>query len=229
MSGCRGGGSDMARVSGTVEFAEARKVVPDIQRRRNGMPGWAWSLVPAVVLLSLFFVVQFAWAHIPWFTIWNSIPGIDPWKGERWIDLRAYEAFGLVTNDWFAFVAIWIPLVFLGLMLTMRLQRRVTRTIYRRRGVESPNPVRMTITTEGFEYCEEGLTKSAGWDAVSEVFSSHGYWVFLIPVEAAIIPRRFFATPDAERDFIAEALSFISGTARARSKKAARFAETGKL
>jgi len=50
--------------------------------------------------------------------------------------------------------------------------------------------------------------------------------VFLVQSSAMVLPRRFFASPEAERAFIAEALSHMTEAARARSPDATRIVDS---
>lgn len=63
---------------------------------------------------------------------------------------------------------------------------------------------------------------TARWPCVTDLYRTRKYWVFLAQTTAIVLPRRFFATPQAERDFIVEATSRMTDAARSRSPDATR-------
>ncbi|KQM21321.1 YcxB family protein [Novosphingobium sp. Leaf2] len=132
---------------------------------------------------------------------------------------------GWITGDWvaavlsaeFAFVGLGG-----GLFVIHRLSAPAMRKALARRGQAYEHLLTLRITPEGLVYDLADLVMTANWACVTDLFATRKHWVFLVQSSAMILPRRFFATPEAERDFIAEALSHMTDAARARSPDAAK-------
>jgi len=215
----------MSSVSGKVNFGEAGETVSDIRRRQYGSRSIVWW---PVILLGVAAVVGliYVWDHIAWGQFWDRIPWIDPW-GDRWVDRAAQIVFRLISNAlWVAFICVWI-----GALLCLRLEKRMKvrflRKALQERGTALPLPISLTITADAFVYDEDGVLTTAKWPNVSEVLSSHDFWVFFVALDPIIVPKRFFLDENAERGFIAEALTHMTEAARTRSKKAVKFVGAG--
>lgn len=108
------------------------------------------------------------------------------------------------------------------------LQRPLVKARFRRRFQARHHtldlPVRIEFTSDHLIYEIGGITQLSCWPAVDEVFTTHGYWIFLAQATALFTPRRFFANAEEERQFVSEALALMAPEARARSREAARFA-----
>ena len=85
-------------------------------------------------------------------------------------------------------------------------------------------PIRLEISHDQLLYEVGGVTQLAKWPVVDELFRSHEYWIFHAQAHALFAPRRLFPSEEAERKFLALALSHMSPGARARSADAIRFA-----
>jgi hypothetical protein len=115
-----------------------------------------------------------------------------------------------------------------GAIVYLFVVRRVAIKRFRSRMVQKGHPpdlqLRMEITPEALLYSLGGIRQIADWSAVSELFESRGYWIFLAQSSPYFAPKRFFESFAAEKAFVASALAHMSDDARARSKKAVAFA-----
>ncbi|WP_206185949.1 YcxB family protein [Sphingosinicella sp. BN140058] len=91
-----------------------------------------------------------------------------------------------------------------------------------RRGQAYEQPLTLRLTPEGLDYDLGDVRMTARWACVTDFYRTRKYWVFLVQSSAMVLPRRFFASAEAERAFIAEALSRMTQTAQARSSDAAQ-------
>jgi hypothetical protein len=82
----------------------------------------------------------------------------------------------------------------------------------------------LRLTPDAVVYDLADLKMTAAWPCVTDLCRTRKHWVFLVQSSAMVLPRRFFATPEAEREFIAEALSRMTSAARARSPDAVKVA-----
>jgi hypothetical protein len=101
-----------------------------------------------------------------------------------------------------------------------RLRKRMTET-----DVPNEIPCEVEIRPEAFSYSAADVQYVAKWPAVTELFPSHGYWIFLVRSAPCFVPKRFFADEVAERAFLKAALEYMSEDARRRSIAARAFAE----
>lgn len=90
------------------------------------------------------------------------------------------------------------------------------------RAVEYEQPLTLRLTPDAIVYDLADLTMTARWRCVTDLYQTRKYWVFLVQSSAMVLPRRFFETPDAEREFIIEATSRMTDAARLRSADAIR-------
>jgi hypothetical protein len=90
------------------------------------------------------------------------------------------------------------------------------------RGQSYEQALTLRLMPEALVYDLADLTMTARWPCVTDLYQTKKHWVFLVQSSAMVLPRRFFATPEAERDFIAEAMSRMADAARARSPDAVR-------
>jgi len=125
--------------------------------------------------------------------------------------------------------ALGVPFGFSGGAIAYLLVvRRVAMTRFRSRMVRKGHPpdlqLHMEITPEALLYNLGGIRQIADWSAVSELFESRGYWIFLVQSSPYFAPKRFFETVAAEKAFVASALAHMGDDARARSKTAVAFA-----
>ncbi len=107
--------------------------------------------------------------------------------------------------------------------------QRLALRRYRRRMVEKGTPAEIPCTLEigpeAFCYSAADVQYIARWRAVTELFASHGYWIFLVRSSPCFVPKRFFADETAERAFLRAALQNMSEDARKRSTAARAIAE----
>lgn len=105
---------------------------------------------------------------------------------------------------------------------------RLLRADYRRRWKLAGQPLDlpMSLAIEDVALVSQvaGVKRTIAWHAISELFRSHGYWVFIVQGEGIFAPQRLFDSADAQKSFVAAALSRMSAEARARSLSAVEFA-----
>jgi len=89
-----------------------------------------------------------------------------------------------------------------------------------KRGQRYEQALTLRLTPQALVYDLADLTMTANWPCVTDLYRTSKYWVFLVQSSAMVLPRRFFASTEAERAFIAEAMSRMSDAARARSPDA---------
>jgi hypothetical protein len=121
----------------------------------------------------------------------------------------------------------------LGLVLALTLLSLVGLPVYRRllniryrrrlseRGASGPFPTTYEVTDGAFVYTIGGITKTATWAVVSEVFGVAGWWILMAQGQAFYVPRRAFARPSDERSFMQSILDHLGPEARVRSAAAA--------
>lgn len=110
-----------------------------------------------------------------------------------------------------------------GLLAVQRLAGPSLRKALAERGQAYEQSLTLRLTPEGLVYDLTDLTMTVRWPCVTDLYQTRKHWVFLVQSSAMVLPRRFFATPEAERDFIVEARSRMTDAARARSPDATRF------
>jgi len=88
------------------------------------------------------------------------------------------------------------------------------------RGQSYEQQLTLSLTPEALVYDLVDLTVTARWPCVTDLYQTRKYWVFLVQSSAMVLPRRFFTTPQNEREFIADAMSRMTEAARARSPDA---------
>ncbi|TCS17408.1 YcxB family protein [Caulobacter sp. BK020] len=109
-----------------------------------------------------------------------------------------------------------------GLLVIQMLAGPSMRKALAKRGQAYEQSLTLRLTPEALVYDLADLTMTARWPCVTDLYQTRKYWVFLVQSSAMVLPRRFFTTPQAERDFIAEAMSRMTNAARARSPDATR-------
>ena len=109
-----------------------------------------------------------------------------------------------------------------GLLVVQILADPSMRKALAKRGQAYEQSLTLRLTPEALVYDLADVTMTARWPCVTDLYQTRKYWVFLVQSSAMVLPRRFFTTPQAERDFIAEAMSRMTDAARARSPDATR-------
>ena len=109
-----------------------------------------------------------------------------------------------------------------GLLVIQMLAGPSMRKALAKRGQAYEQSLTLRLTPEALVYDLADVTMTARWPCVTDLYQTRKYWVFLVQSSAMVLPRRFFTTPQAERDFIAEAMSRMTDAARARSPDATR-------
>ena len=118
----------------------------------------------------------------------------------------------------FAFIGLGV-----GLLVIQRLAGPSLQKALAKRGISYEQFLTLRLTSEAIDYDLGDLTMTARWRCVTDLYQTRKYWVFMVQSSAMVLPRRFFPTPEAERDFIIEATSRMTEAACARSPDAARF------
>jgi hypothetical protein len=130
-----------------------------------------------------------------------------------------------LSGSWFAAaMSVEFAILGLGLVAIQWLIGPSMRKALAERGQAYEQPLTLRLTPEALIYDLADVTMTARWPSVTDLFQTRKYWVFLVQSSAIVLPRRFFTTPEAERDFIVEAASRMTEAARARSPDAARIA-----
>jgi len=109
-----------------------------------------------------------------------------------------------------------------GLVAVQMLAGPAMRRALAKRGQAYERRLTFRLTPDAIVYDLADLTMTARWSCVTDLYRTRKYWVFLVQSSAMVLPRRFFATPKAEREFIAKALSHMTDAARARSPDAVK-------
>jgi len=109
-----------------------------------------------------------------------------------------------------------------GVLIVQRLAGPLLRKALVQRGQAYEQVLTFRLTPEALVYDLADVTMIARWACVTDLYQTRKYWVFLVQSSAMVLPRRFFATPEAERDFIGEAMSRMPAAAQARSPDAVR-------
>ncbi len=110
-----------------------------------------------------------------------------------------------------------------GIFIIQRATGPTLRKALAERGQAYEQALTFRLTPEALVYDLDDLTMSARWICVTDLYQTRKYWVFLVQSSAMVLPRRFFPTEEAERAFIAQALSRMTDAARDRSPDATRF------
>jgi hypothetical protein len=115
-----------------------------------------------------------------------------------------------------------------GAVVYLFIARPLTVARFRSRMAQKGHPaflhLEVEITPEALLYRIGDVRQSAPWSAVSELFESRGYWIFLVQSAPFFAPKRFFENVAAEKAFVSAALERLSEEARARSRQAVSFA-----
>jgi len=116
-----------------------------------------------------------------------------------------------------------------GLLAYRPLCRALNLYLFRRtltgKGIALDLPITLEITSDAFVYCCGDVVSHAKWSAVTEIFHSKGWWIFMMQASPCYAADRFFASDAEARAFLREALSHMSEAARARSVEAMKFVE----
>jgi len=126
------------------------------------------------------------------------------WAANSWM-------FGLIAVE-----AVLAGLV-VGLFAIQALMGPSLRKALAARGQSETLAMSLRLSADGLVQDLGDVVLSARWACVTDVFRTRKYWVFLVQSSAIVLPRRFFATPEAERAFLAEVVARMPETARARS------------
>jgi hypothetical protein len=112
---------------------------------------------------------------------------------------------------------------------TSILAPRLLQAIYKKslsaRGFGPRYPIILRLAPEGLSYRFGEVLSTAPWSAVTELIYSKGFWMFLVQDRTFFLPARALADPEAERDFLREALACMTKEAKARSGAAVKAAE----
>ena len=111
-----------------------------------------------------------------------------------------------------------------GLVLIQLVAGPAMRRALAKRGQAYEQDVTFRLSPDAISFDLGDLAMTARWSGVTDLYRTRKYWVFLVQSSAMVLPRRFFASSEAERAFVAEALSRMTEAARARSPDAVKVA-----
>jgi hypothetical protein len=175
----------------------------------------------------------------------GEMPTAETWKANRFIGRRVFGAkarwlvfaYGLVggalalaisETDWayehptlssFLVLLLFVTSAILGVVHC----RRIVKTAPIKRGGLATLTIAFAIEDAGLRMINSLGEALTYWSSFDEIAGNETYWVFIVDRSAYVLPRRFFANPNAERQFIAAALSRLRDDAKARSGQAATF------
>lgn len=140
-------------------------------------------------------------------------------------------AFGVPVAAWLSGswleAALMVECAFFGVVIGVFVVQRLTPPTMRKalaeRGQSYEHQLTILLTPDALVYDLVDLTLTARWPCVTDLFQTRKHWVFLVQSSAMVLPRRFFATVEDERKFIAEAMSRMTVAAQARSRDAEAF------
>jgi len=187
----------MASVSGELQAGEAQGATQAIAARQRGST-------------YLYYGVMFG------LLIGGAAIGAIGGGG---IDVATGSRLG---GDWgvpLGLFAGWLAYILIARRLLVRRFRRQMQT----RGLSTRLDYGLSFDDAGMTVRSGGVTKTAVWPAVTEVFKARDYWVFLVQMDPWFAPTRFFADADEERAFLREALGRMTPEARDRSADAVRY------
>jgi len=134
---------------------------------------------------------------------------VGVWAGGSWIAATMSIEFGIVG-------------LMVGLVIVRLLSGPSLRKALAARGQAHELPLTLRLTPQALVYELPDLITTARWPCVTDLYRTRKHWVFLAQNSVLVLPRRFFATAEAERAFIVEAASRMTDAARARSPDATR-------
>jgi len=157
--------------------------------------------------------------------------GLSPRK-VKLILLVCMLAAGIPVGAWasgsWLGAAISVEFAIVGLIIGAWIVQRLTPSTIRKalaqRGQSCDHDLTVRVTSDALIYNLGDLTMTARWPSVTDLYHTRKHWVFLVQSSAMVLPRRFFATDDSERDFILAATSQMAPAALARSPDATNFA-----
>lgn len=109
---------------------------------------------------------------------------------------------------------------FAGGLIVRGLAPPMMRQALARRDQAFDQALTVRLTPQAVVYDLDHLVMTADWACVTDLYRTKRYWVFLVQSSAMVLPRRLFATAQDEARFIAQAVSFMTPAARARSPDA---------
>lgn len=117
----------------------------------------------------------------------------------------------------------------IGWVIGLRLCQRLSSAAYNRMldasGMPAQNTFRAILSPDGVTLTSERQSFFGSWATISDLMLIDAYWAFVCDGMGLFVPRRFFATPEQERAFLAEALSFMTERSRGRSPDAVDVSE----
>jgi MFS family permease len=187
----------MFSIDGQLTAGEAQGVQPEIARRQRGR---VWIYYGLSILLYATGAIVGAVLAI----VINLAVG--------------HELVPPLFLVWVGFIAgAFMYLRYCRPMVVRRFQKNM-----RHRGFQTTFDLTVCIDADKLSQEFGGVHRAAEWKAVSEVFRSKEYWIFLVLMEPWFAPRRFFSGEKEEFAFLREALSHMSEEARERSSEAVK-------
>jgi YcxB-like protein len=90
---------------------------------------------------------------------------------------------------------------------------------WRRVGLQKASTIAFSATPDSFTVETSVAKTTVPWAGVYMVAPNRRYWIFMIPGIAYCVPKRFFATPNSETEFLAAVWDGLPPEARARSNQ----------
>jgi hypothetical protein len=185
----------LIEASGVVHTGEASRIAAAVAKRQRGSS-------------AIFYVVQIA------------LMGGGVLLGLVFSALAS--VFGHLRTDqtwWWPFVGLGVG----GFVYSSICRRMVVRR-FRSKMAEAGLAVDFrsfaAIGDEALEVEAHGVRRIVSWPAVTELFATADYWIFMIAMEPWFVPKRFFSSPVEEKAFVSAAVGRMSAEARARSPDA---------
>jgi hypothetical protein len=185
-------------VAGRLRAGEAAKTARAVGARQRG----------SVILFYLAIVTLIVGGAVLGYWAGVGVMALTHWYADVWL----FEFGGMVLG-WLAYVKGCRPL------LIHRFKRKMDQ-----RGLPTEMDMSFDVGPVGFKSTVGAVSKTADWNAVTDVFENHGYWIFLVQMDAWFVPRRYFESPESEKAFLRECLSHMTEAARGRSVKVVSFA-----
>ena len=137
---------------------------------------------------------------------------------------------GIWTSSSWLNAVLPVEFAIVGLIVGALIVRRASAPLMRKaltaRGQTYEQQLNLRLAPEAIVYDLADLTMTARWSCVTDLYLTRKYLVFLVQSSAMVLPRRFFATREDERDFIAQAMSLMPAAAQRRSPDAAKVLKT---
>ena len=187
----------MVAIGGEMDAGEGNGALGAIRKRQQGSRLYYYLLMTALAFVGCL---------SGWLVAWLG----------HWSDMNAVLA--IVVGGWLALI---VYLRFCNRWAVSRFRKKMVE-----RGLKTRFAYSLEVSDEALTLQVSDVRSIAPWTAVTEIFRSKPYWIFLVRTNPWFAPSRFFADQAAEKAFLREALAHMTPEARARSKAAETFASS---